>query len=82
MNIQEKLVSFIKERNDEDENFSLLFDQDIELTGYLDSMGFIGLVAFIEAENGQDTDKLIANPEKYRTINQIVELCFAGNESE
>ena len=76
MSHHQKIIEWIRKRNESVSDFSLEPYTDIAETGYLDSMGFVGFVVFLDEMGAKNTDLLISDAGQYRTVNDIVKLCF------
>lgn len=72
--IEEKLLQWVNERNPGIQDIDV--DTDLMASGYVDSMGFVGLMVLLEELGGRHLDDVLANPEDFRTIRHITQKCF------
>ena len=59
----------------------ITLESNLFVTGLLDSLAFIELVAFIEEQSGRRVDLLDIDPEEFTTIRGLCDAALAGKRS-
>ena len=67
-----------KSRELDDVTVEITPETNLLLTGLLDSLAFIELVAFIEEQTGRPVDLLDIDPEEFTTIRGLCDAALAG----
>ncbi len=82
MSAAQKIIEFIQERNVDNPDFKIDLDTDLFETGYLDSMGYVGLTVLVEELSGSEVDFEKTKPEDLRTIRQVLDRFFPERAAE
>jgi acyl carrier protein len=73
---ERQLIDFVRARHDNDPAVVIDADTDLFASGYLDSIGFVGLSVLVEDLSGKPIDFTRVRPEELSTIRKILALCF------
>lgn len=74
--VESKLIDWVAERNDGNPDFRMDRDTDLYASGYLDSLGFVGLLMLVEEMSGKKLADLDVNPLELKTVRIICETFF------
>jgi acyl carrier protein len=77
--LSEKILRWVVEKNEDEDTSLINEDTDLFTSGYIDSMGFVGLMMYIEELSGNSFDASDINPDDIKTIKHIVELISVQN---
>ncbi len=75
--IEQKLVDWVKERNEDNPDVEFTLDTDLFSSGLLDSLGFVVLATLVEDLRGEPINFEAVKPEELVSIRQIVDKCLA-----